>query len=129
MQSLGRLKLEYRYRAEARLTSSGYRNRFRSRIGVSYPFGKTKDDFKPFQVGANNELFFTDRVPYFERNRIALGFSYKPSKATTLYLGYLHQFDYRINDETGRDFLQAGLFFEIFRNKLFGMNPHRDLQD
>ncbi|MBL0019967.1 MAG: hypothetical protein IPP17_26950 [Bacteroidetes bacterium] len=43
--------------------------------------------------------------------------NYKPSKATTLQLGYLHQFDYKINDETGRDFLQVGFFIELFRKR------------
>jgi hypothetical protein len=28
-------------------------------------------------------------------------------------LGYLHQFDYKINDETGRDFLQIGCYFDL----------------
>jgi hypothetical protein len=27
----------------------------------------------------------------------------------------LHQFDYKINDETGRDFLQLGVSHEIFK--------------
>lgn len=30
-----------------------------------------------------------------------------------LQVGYVYQFDYRINDETGRQFLQAGLFFDL----------------
>jgi hypothetical protein len=30
-------------------------------------------------------------------------------------VGYLHQFDYRINDETGRDFFVMGFYFELFR--------------
>ena len=43
-----------------------------------------------------------------------IAFNYKPSKSTTLQVGYLHQFDYKINDETGRDFLQIGYFIEMF---------------
>jgi hypothetical protein len=112
-QSIGKLKIEQRYRAEFRFTNNGYRNRFRYRLGASYPFGKEKNDYKPFQVSASNELFFTDREPYFERNRILFALNYKPSKATTLQIGYLHQFDYKINDETGRDFLQIGYFIEL----------------
>jgi hypothetical protein len=64
-QSIGKLKIEQRYRAEFRFTNNGYRNRFRYRLGASYPFGKEKNDYKPFQVSASNELFFTDREPYF----------------------------------------------------------------
>jgi len=68
-------------------------------------------------MSASNELFFTDKEPYFERNRMLVAFYYKPSKSTTLQVGYLHQFDYKINDETGRDFLQIGCFMEIFRKQ------------
>jgi len=114
-QSVGNLKIEQRYRTELRWTSNGYRNRFRYRLGASYPFGKERNEYKPFQIGASNELFFTDKEPYFERNRLLFAFNYKPSKATTLQIGYLHQFDYKINDETGRDLLVVGFYYELFR--------------
>jgi hypothetical protein len=128
-QSVGKLKIEQRYRTELRFTSNGYRNRFRYRLGVSYPFGKEKNGYKPFQINASNEIFFTDREPYFERNRALLALNYKPSKATTLQIGYLHQFDYKINDETGRDFFQIGYFIEIFRTKSSVTNHEIDLKD
>jgi len=114
-QSIDKLKIEQRYRAELRFTSNGYRNRFRYRLGISYPFGRERNEYKPFQVSASNEIFFTDKEPYFERNRMLLALNYKPSKATTIQVGYLHQFDYKINDETGRDFFQIGYFIELFR--------------
>lgn len=114
-QSIGKLKIEQRYRAEMRFTSSGYRNRFRYRLGASYPLGKERDGYTPFQLGASNELFFTDNEPYFERNRLLFNFSYKPSKMLGFQIGYLHQFDYKINDETGRDFLQIGCSIELSR--------------
>ena len=128
-QSLGKLKIEQRYRAELRFTSNGYRNRFRYRLGLSYPFGKEKNNYKPYQITASNELFFTDKEPYFERNRMLFAFNYKPSKSTTLQVGYLHQFDYKINDETGRDFLQIGYFFELFRKQSSNSNYEIDLKD
>lgn len=112
-QNIGLLQVEQRYRAEMRFTSGGYRNRFRYRIGISYAFGQNKQGFKPFQVSASNELFFTNSEPYFERNRIIVNLNYKPSKSITFQFGYLHQFDYKINDETGRDFLVFGTYFEI----------------
>jgi len=114
-QSIGKLKIEQRYRAEFRFTSNGYRNRFRYRLGVSYPFGKEKNEFTPFQINVSNELFFTNKEPYFERNRLLFAFNYKPLKSTTLQVGYLHQFDYKINDETGRDFFVIGFYYDIFR--------------
>ncbi len=117
-QSLGKLKIEQRYRAEMRFTSNGYRNRFRYRLGVSYAFGKERDDYKPCQLSASNEIFFTNKEPYFERNRLLFAFNFKPSKATTLQSGYIHQFDYKINDETGRDFLVIGFYYDIFSKSI-----------
>lgn len=113
-ENIGKLRIEHRYRSEMRfIKDRGYRNRFRFRIGLSYPFGKMHESYQPFLVGFSNEIFFTNFAPYFERNRVAANFNYKPAKNITLMFGYLHQFDYRINDETGRDFLQVGLFFEL----------------
>jgi hypothetical protein len=115
-QEINKVKIEQRYRAEMRWTINGYRNRFRYRLGANYPFGKEKKGYKPFLVSMSNELFFTDVAPYFERNRIQMNFNYKISKISSIQFGYLHQFDYKINDETGRDFLVVGFFKEINRN-------------
>ena len=86
-QKIGAFSVEQRYRAELRYTSNGYRNRYRYRLGLSYPFGKDNNGFKPFQVSFSNELFFTNNEPYFERNRLLLALNYKPTKATTLQVG------------------------------------------
>ncbi len=64
-------------------------------------------------MNLNNELFFTDKEPYFERNRILGGFNIHFTKSTGIQLAYLHQFDYKINDETGRDFFVIGYYFEF----------------
>jgi len=128
-QSIGKLKIEQRYRAEFRFTSFGYRNRFRYRLGVSYPFGKEVNGYKPFQMSASDELFFTDKEPYFERNRMLLAFNYKPSKASTIQIGYLHQFDYKINDETGRDFFLIGCFIELSRKTAPITSMDTDIKD
>lgn len=112
-QPAGRFRIEQRYRAEARITSNGYRNRFRYRLGLSYPFGMEKNGVRSFLFFVNNELFFTNTEPYFERNRLQGGLNYRLSTSSTIQIGYLHQFDYKINDETGRDFLVLGYYFEL----------------
>ncbi len=114
LQTIGKFNIEQRYRAEFRFTNDGYRSRFRYRLGVSYPFGKEINEYKPFQISVSDEIFFTNNEPYFERNRLLFAFNFKPAKTTNLQIGYLHQFDYKINDETGRDFLVLGFFFDIF---------------
>jgi hypothetical protein len=48
---------------------------------------------------------------------MSLGLNHKLSKTETLQIGYLHQFDYKINDETGRDFLQVAYYIEFLNNK------------
>jgi hypothetical protein len=128
-QSIGSLKVEQRYRAELRWTSNGYRNRFRYRVGVSYPFGTERNEYKPYQISASNELFFTNKEPYFERNRLLFAFNYKPSKATTLQIGYIHQLDYKINDETGRDFVVVGLYYDIFRKGPSKQENENEIKD
>jgi hypothetical protein len=128
-QSVGKIKIEQRYRAESRFTSNGYRNRFRYRLGLSYSFGKERNEYKPFQISASNEIFFTDNEPYFERNRMLFAFNFKPSRRSTLQIGYMHQFDYKINDETGRDFLQVGCFVEIFRKQTTETIIDTDIKD
>jgi hypothetical protein len=128
-QSIGKLKIEQRYRSEFRFTSNGYFNRFRYRFGASYPFGKERNEYKLFQISASNEIFFTDKEPYFERNRMLFAFNYKPSKATTIQVGYLHQFDYKINDESGRDFFQIGYFIEIFHKTSKNTTIDSDIKD
>ena len=112
---VGRFKLEQRYRAEMRFTLNGYRNRFRYKVGISYPFGKHEKFGDRYEAGISNEIFFTDRAPYFERNRLQFFFNFKYNETLSFMTGYLHQFDYQINDETGRDFLQIGVSLRLKR--------------
>lgn len=128
-QSIGKLKIEQRYRAEFRFRNNGYRNRFRYRLGISYPFGKERSEYKPFQINLSNEVFFTDNEPYFERNRLLFAFNYKPTKVATLQIGYLHQFDYKINDETGKDFLVIGFYFDIFKKLISKQANDTEIKD
>jgi len=123
-QKIGRFNIEQRYRYEMRFTSKGYRNRYRYRINLSYPFGKVKEDLFPFVVNVNNELFFTNNEPYFERNRASINFGVRLSPIAIVQLGYLHQFDYKINDETSRDFEVVGinLEFSTLEHKM-SLNP------
>ena len=124
-QLIKRFKIEQRYRAEFRFTKNGYRNRYRYRAGISYPFGNNKNGYKPFLINASNEIFFTGKEPYFERNRLLVSVAYKLNKQIAIQTGYLHQFDYKINDETGRDFLQLGLYIELLSNKKSKNKPRQ----
>lgn len=114
-QEINKFKIENRFRTEMRFTSQGYKNRFRNRLGVVYPIFPNKN----IEIGVFNELFFTNKEPYFERNRLSFNVFYKPSPANSFMLGFLNQFDYKINDETGKNFVQIGYYHTILRKKKF----------
>lgn len=115
-----RLKFEHRYRAEQRWTSNGFRNRFRYRFSSVYPINSKKIEPGTFYLNISDELFFTNRAPYFERNRFFFGAGHEFAELFSLQLGFMGQFDYRINDETGRNFLQLSFLFELDAKKKTG---------
>ena len=129
-QNIGVFTIEQRYRAEFRYTSNGYKNRFRYRFGLIYPFGKKEGkNIKPFQFGVSNELFFTDNEPYFERNRLLFNLNYKLTKTVLFQIGFMHQFDYKINDETGRDVFLIGFYYEIIKKNDTKENDKLEIND
>jgi len=113
LQYLNRLHFEHRYRGEQRWTSDGFRNRFRYRFQLTVPVNQPVIEPGTLYVSGWNELFFTNQEPYFERNRLFLGGGYQFSELFTLQMGFVNQFDYEINDETGRNFLQIALSFDL----------------
>ena len=127
--SIGQLKIEQRVRTELRFTSNGYLNRYRYRLGISYPFGRQRGDYKPFQMSLSNEVFLKENEPIYERDRALIALNYKPSKATTIQIGYICQSDYKIYDETGRNFFQIGYFIEISPKKSRITSIDRDIKD
>ncbi|MCC6411835.1 MAG: DUF2490 domain-containing protein [Saprospiraceae bacterium] len=110
-----RLRIEHRYRVEQRFTTNGYRNRFRYRLGFTAPLNKPRMEKGTLYLNQSNEVFFTNKAPYFERLRFFIGAGFVFSNVFTLQMGYLHQFDYQLVDETGRDMLQVALQFDLER--------------
>ncbi len=107
------LTVEHRYRAEQRFTSDGYRNRFRYRLSATIPINNKKTASKPFYALVWDEIFLTNNEPFFERNRMFVGCGYEMSKNLAFQTGYIYQFDYKINDETGRDFFNIALLYSF----------------
>jgi long-subunit fatty acid transport protein len=116
-QSLNRFKFEHRYRAEQRWTINGFRNRFRYRLQTVMPVNKKKLEKGTFYLAVWDELFFTNRAPYFERNRFFAGGGYEVNDQLAVQTGFLNQFDYRLNDETGRNFFQISFLYELALRK------------
>jgi hypothetical protein len=120
--NIDRLKIEHRYRAEQRFTSSGYRNRFRYRLSAIVPINKPKIEARTFYASANNEIFLTNRNPYYERNRLFIGGGYAFTKEFTLQGGWLKQFDFRPHSTSfTKDYLQVSLLFDFKEH-----NPKRE---
>jgi hypothetical protein len=116
-QVLTRVKFEHRYRAEQRFTQVGYRNRFRYRLQMVMPINRKKVEPKTWFLNTSGEIFFRDTPQYFERLRTFAGVGYQFTSTHTLMLGYMHQFDYRLVDEIGKNFLYVSFLFDLHRNK------------
>lgn len=114
-QHYKRLKIEHRYRAEERWTSSGFKTRYRFRVNVVCPINKPSVELGTLYVTASNEIFLIDQSPFFERNRVSALLGYQIRKHLALQAGYLYQLDLRADNETGVRFFQLGLQFDIKR--------------
>jgi hypothetical protein len=110
---LHKLKIEHRYRAEQRFATNNYRNRYRYRVSFTLPIFKHKVEKKTLYLNCSNELFLGDKAPFFQRNRFFVGAGYEFNAIFSMQTGFMHQFDYRIDDETGKNFLQIALFMNI----------------
>lgn len=111
---LERIKFEHRYRVEQRWFKTGYRNRFRYRLSTALPLNKSKIEPGAFFFTTFNEIFLTNKAPYFERNRFFAGLGYEISKPFIIQPGYVYQFDYK-NDNTGqgKHFFQLTLMIDL----------------
>ncbi|MFN4315075.1 MAG: DUF2490 domain-containing protein [Chitinophagaceae bacterium] len=111
---LSRLKFEHRYRIEQRWFNTGYRNRFRYRLNVAMPLNNsTKIGPKVPYAIAFEELFLTNKEPYFERSRFFVGFGYQFNNFLGLQPGYVYQYDYRNGEGRGKHFFQLTLNIDI----------------
>lgn len=93
--NIGRLFLEHRYRIEQRFFTTGYRNRFRYRLGIAIPLNHKKMETKTVYISTFDELFLTNTTPYFERNRFYIGAGYRINPVT-VQAGWVNQLDYKI---------------------------------
>lgn len=81
-------------------------------------FGKAGVAEKLYAI-VNNEIFFTNNEPYFERNRFFYGMGYKLNNTLTVQAGHLYQFDYKIYDKTGRGFFQIDIMIDLNNRNIF----------
>ncbi len=111
--NINRIMFENRFRMEQRFSVNGYKNRYRLRLAATVPLNSQKIQPKTVSTILWNEIFFTNNEPYFERNRFFCGLGYEISREIAIQTGYVYQFDYKINDETGRKFFNLALLYNI----------------
>ncbi len=124
------LRIEHRYRVEQRWINGEYRNRFRYRINPILPINAKKLAPNVLYATINNEVFFTDKAPYFLRNRFFVGAGYLFTNIVTLQGGIIRQYDYRKTDDgTGKNFFQTSLIFSIDKSSGKQETQHPSTKD
>ena len=111
--NISRFKVEHRYRAEQRWLPQGFRNRFRYRLNTLLPLNKPSMAKGVLYAAVFDEIFLTDKSPYFQRNRFFAGLGYQFSKQLILQSGYIRQFDYNLSNSSAKSYLQTSLLFNI----------------
>jgi hypothetical protein len=112
-QKFDRINFEHRYRVEQRHLNTGYRNRFRYRLNATIPINHNDMSPKTIFAYLGDEVFFTDKAPFYERNRFFTGMGYKINSMFSILSGYMRQFNYNLSSHSSHDFLQVGLFINL----------------
>jgi hypothetical protein len=127
VQNFGRIKIDHRYRMEQRWVTAGYRNRYRYRLNAIVALNHKKLMDKTIYATAFDEVFFTNKNPYFERNRVFGGLGYQVNNHVTFQAGYINQFDYSLTKEFAKGYLQltAFLAFNFKKGKVYVPAGHQ----
>lgn len=92
-QSIGRLKVQHRYRFEQRFVEDqDLKLRFRYFLALKVPFNNADLEDKTWYASAYNEIFINHKQVLFDRNRLYGGIGYKLNSNVKLELGYMNQF-------------------------------------
>jgi len=94
-QTVGRVKLNHRYRFEQRFVESDFKMRFRYFLGLNIPFSNAS----AYYFSAYNEIFLNTKSSIFDRNRVFGGIGRQLSKNIKIEAGYMNQFF----ETSGRD--------------------------
>lgn len=103
-QQLSIIDFEHRFRLEQQFADS-YSNRMRYRLNATIPLNQREVKPKTFFASINDEVFFTDKIPHFSRNRFYIGTGYIISKNFTLQAGVLRQVDFSIDKKRKKNYL------------------------
>ncbi len=105
--TIGRVKLEHRYRLEERFVEDDFKMRFRYRLMVVVPLNRPIIEAGTLYLGIYDELFINDKRNFFDRNRLYGGLGYQYENNIHFQVGLLRQ----EVQTTAKTFLQFGLIF------------------
>jgi hypothetical protein len=92
-QSIGRVKVQHRYRLEERwVDDQDFKLRFRYFLALNVPLNNDDMIDKTVYLSAYNELFINHKNNIFDRNRLYGGLGYKLNSLVRFELGYMNQF-------------------------------------
>ncbi|MBD1383836.1 DUF2490 domain-containing protein [Mucilaginibacter rigui] len=114
-QFLTPLKFEHRYRVEQRWVNGDYRNRFRYRLNMFIPLNNTKIVAKTWFLSIFDEVFFNNKAPNFERNRISAALGYQIDKKWILQAGWINQRNYTASASSAKNNMLLMLMYRINR--------------
>jgi hypothetical protein len=114
-QFLDRFKFEHRYRIEQRWVNGDYRNRFRYRLNMFIPLNHKKIIADTWFISVFDEVFFNNRVPNFERNRISAALGYQVDKSWIVQAGWINQRNYTTIQSSAKHNIMLMLMYRINR--------------
>lgn len=91
-QSIGKVKLNHRYRFEQRFVESDFKMRFRYFLALNIPLSVNENNVSKYYLSAYNEIFLNTKTSIFDRNRVYGGVGYNVNKNVRVEAGYMNQF-------------------------------------
>ena len=98
-QSVGKLKLNHRYRFEQRFIEDDFKLRLRYFLALHFPLSIKGLVSNTVYLSAYNEIFLNTESSMFDRNRLYGGLGYKLNDTIKFEMGYMNQFF----ENSGRD--------------------------
>lgn len=110
LSNSGRFNMQNRLKTEQRWINHVYQNRFSYRFNSVVPLNHKKLDPKTFYTTVYDEVYFTNRHPYYEMDRWFLGLGFQVSPLFAFQSGFLKQYNYH---NPSVQFIQSSFLFSI----------------
>jgi hypothetical protein len=100
---------------EQRWVNGDYRNRFRYRLNMFIPLNNTKIVAKTWFLSIFDEVFFNNKAPNFERNRVSASLGYQFDKKWIVQAGWINQRNYTAQASSAKNNMMLTLMYRINR--------------